>query len=114
MKMALLTKTHGQNLKSIDSNGTTPYTIGYADGNKWTVPECDGRITSGWFWGTKKNTPKTITQLANMYFDSVGHNATMLLNVPPNNQGTVDKPILDRVTEFGRNFQKESGKECNN
>lgn len=35
---------------TIDSNGTTPYTIGYADGNKWTVPECDGRITSGWFW----------------------------------------------------------------
>ena len=91
---------------TIDSNGTTPYTIGYADGNKWTVPECDGRITSGWFWGTKKNTPKTITQLANMYFDSVGHNATMLLNVPPNNQGTVDKPILDRVTEFGRNVEE--------
>ena len=91
---------------TIDSNGTTPYTIGYADGNKWTVPECDGRITSGWFWGTKKNTPKTITQLANMYFDSVGHNATMLLNVPPNNQGTVDKPILDRVTEFGQNVEE--------
>ena len=91
---------------TIDSNGTTPYTIGYADGNKWTVPECDGRITSGWFWGTKKNTPKTITQLANMYFDSVGHNATMLLNVPPNNQGTVDKPILERVTEFGQNVEE--------
>lgn len=91
---------------TIDSNGTTPYTIGYADGNKWTVPECDGRITSGWFWGTKKNTPKTITQLANMYFDSVGHNATMLLNVPPNNQGTVDQPILNRVKEFGENVEE--------
>ena len=91
---------------TIDSNGSTPYSKGYETGNKWTVPECDGRITSGWFWGTKKNTPKTITQLANMYFDSVGHNATMLLNVPPNNQGTVDKPILDRVTEFGRNVEE--------
>ena len=91
---------------TIDSNGSTPYSKGYETGNKWTVPECDGRITSGWFWGTKKNTPKTITQLANMYFDSVGHNATMLLNVPPNNQGTVDKPILDRVTEFGQNVEE--------
>ena len=91
---------------TIDSNGSTPYSKGYENGNKWTVPECDGRITSGWFWGTKKNTPKTITQLANMYFDSVGHNATMLLNVPPNNQGTVDKPILDRVTEFGQNVEE--------
>lgn len=94
------------NANTIDSNGNTPYTKGYENGNKWTVPECDGRITSGWFWGTNKCTPKTISQLANMYFDSVGHNATMLLNVPPNNQGTVDKPILDRVTEFGQNVEE--------
>ena len=90
---------------TIDSNGSTPYSKGYETGNKWTVPECDGRITSGWFWGTQKKTPKTITQLANMYFDSVGHNATMLLNVPPNNQGTVDEPILKRITEFGQNVE---------
>lgn len=91
---------------TIDSNGSTPYTKGYENGNKWTVPECDGRITSGWFWGTNKCTPKTISQLATMYFDSVGHNATMLLNVPPNNQGTVDQAILDRVTEFGNNIEE--------
>ena len=90
---------------TIDSNGVTPYSKGYEDGNKWTVPECDGRITSGWFWGTNKCTPKTVAQLANMYFDSVGHNATMLLNIPPNNQGTVDQPILDRITEFGQNVE---------
>ena len=91
---------------TIDSNGSTPYTKGYENGNKWTVPECDGRITSGWFWGTNKCTPKTISQLATMYFDSVGHNGTMLLNVPPNNQGTVDQAILDRVTEFGNNLEE--------
>ena len=91
---------------TIDSNGSTPYSKGYENGNKWTVPECDGRITSGWFWGTNKCTPKTITQLANMYFDSGGHNATMLLNVPPNNQGTVDQPILKRIEEFGQNVEE--------
>lgn len=91
---------------TIDSNGNTPYTKGYEHGNKWTVPECDGRITSGWFWGTNKCTPKTISQLATMYFDSVGHNGTMLLNVPPNNQGTVDQAILGRVTEFGNNLEE--------
>ena len=41
-----------------------------------------------------------------MYFDSVGHNATMLLNVPPNNQGTVDQPILNRIEEFGQNVEE--------
>ena len=40
-----------------------------------------------------------------MYFRSVGHNATLLLNVPPNNEGKVDQAILDRVVEFGQNVQ---------
>ena len=91
---------------TINSNSQGGYTIGLENGNQWTVPEADARITSGWFWGTTKNTPKTIAALADMYFRSVGHNATFLLNVPPNNVGTVDQAILDRVTEFGQNVQE--------
>ena len=91
---------------TIDSNSQGGATIGFENGNKWTVPEADARITSGWFWGTKKNTPKTMDELSNMYFNSVGHNATLLLNVPPNDQGTVDQAILDRVTEFGKNIKE--------
>ena len=91
---------------TIDSNAQGGATIGFENGNKWTVPEADARITSGWFWGTKKNTPKTMDELSNMYFNSVGHNATLLLNVPPNDQGTVDQAILDRVSEFGKNIKE--------
>ena len=91
---------------TINSGSQGGYTVGLENGNQWTVPECDARITSGWFWGTTKNTPKTIAALGEMYFRSVGHNGTFLLNVPPNNQGTVDQAILDRVTEFGQNVQE--------
>lgn len=91
---------------TINSNKQGNATVGFEDGNQWTVPEADARITSGWFWGTKKNTPKTMDELSDMYFNSVGHNATLLLNIPPNNQGTVDKAILDRVTEFGNNIKE--------
>ena len=98
------TVDYGNN--TIDSGSQGGYTVGKENGNQWTVPECDARITSGWFWGTTKNTPKTIAALGEMYFRSVGHNSTFLLNVPPNNQGTVDQAILDRVTEFGQNVQE--------
>ena len=91
---------------TINSNKQGNATVGFEDGNQWTVPEADARITSGWFWGTTKNTPKTMDELSDMYFNSVGHNATLLLNIPPNNQGTVDKAILDRVTEFGNNIKE--------
>lgn len=89
-----------------DDNMQGSYSLGYEDGNKWTVPEADARITSGWFWGPNKSTPKTITDLGNMYFNSVGHNAPLLLNVPPNTDGTVDQEILDRLAEFGANISE--------
>lgn len=95
-----------KNANTINSNKQGNATVGFEDGNQWTVPEADARITSGWFWGTQKNTPKTMEELSDMYFNSVGHNATLLLNVPPNNQGTVDEAILKRVEEFGKNIKE--------
>ena len=91
---------------TINSNKKGSHTVGFEDGNQWTVPEADARITSGWFWGPNKATPKSIEDLASMYFNSVGHNAVLLLNVPPNNQGTVDEAILERVKEFGENIKE--------
>lgn len=91
---------------TINSNKQGNATVGFENGNQWTVPEADARITSAWFWGTQKNTPKTMEELSDMYFNSVGHNATLLLNVPPNNQGTVDEAILKRVEEFGKNIKE--------
>lgn len=90
---------------TIDSKKVGAYTVGYEDGNQWTVPESDARITSGWFWGTTKNTPKSVEDLAGMYFNSVGHNSPLLLNIPPNDKGKVDDAILKRVAEFGKNIQ---------
>lgn len=91
---------------TINSNYTGSCTIGFKDGNQWTVPEADARITSGWFWGNNKKTPKSLKDLGDMYFNSVGHNATLLLNVPPNSSGTVDQAILNRVKEFGNHIEE--------
>lgn len=90
---------------TIDSNTQNGYTKGFADGNQWTVPEADARITSGWFWGENKKTPKDMKALSEMYFRSVGHNAPLLLNVPPNKEGKVDAAILNRVAEFGKGIR---------
>ena len=96
-------------------NGTH-YSKGWSNGNQWAIPEADSRITSGWFWGNNKKTPATMEELANRYFSSVGYNSVMLLNIPPNNQGTVDQAILDRVAEFGEavsgTFQSNKAKDA--
>lgn len=66
-----------KNANTINSNKQGNATVGFEDGNQWTVPEADARITSGWFWGTQKNTPKTMEELSDMYFNSVGHNGNI-------------------------------------
>lgn len=91
---------------TIDSNISDKFTKGFENGNKWTVAECDARITSGWFWGNDKKETKSIRELANMYFNSVGHNSTLLLNIPPNDEGDLDDKIKERLLEFGKNIKK--------
>ena len=86
---------------TLDTNRSGDTAKGWSNGNIWTVPEADSKITSGWFWGNSKKTPATMEDLANRYFTSVGYNSVMLLNIPPNNKGTVDEQILARVAEFG-------------
>ena len=98
-------KTDKNAKDGFNTNLSGGYSKGFPDGDKWLVPEADARITSGWFWGTAKNTPKTLTDLGNMYFQSVGHGAPLLLNVPPNNKGKLDAAIADRVREFGQNIK---------
>ncbi len=92
---------------SINSNNVqedTGYTKGLYNGNQWTVPECDARITPGWFYHPN-DVPKTISALSEMYFRSVGHNSTLLLNFPPNRQGTLDAAVFTRLKEFGNTIK---------
>lgn len=88
------------------SNIQNGYALGFENGTKWSVPEADTKITSGWFWGPNKKTPLSMESLSNIYFNSVGHNAPLLLNIPPNDQGEVDEAILNRLEEFGNNIKE--------
>ena len=97
----LYCKDYGQ---AVSYNGTTAL-MGYKYGNMWMVNECDTCLTSTWFWGPKTNIPKTLQDLREIYLNSVGHNSTLLLNVPINASGTLDEAIATRVVEFGQNIK---------
>ena len=66
--------------------------------------EADVSINLGWFWHNnlyylfKKQ--RTAEDLAKIYFDSVGGNASMLLNVPPNKDGLIDKREIRTLNKF--------------
>uniref|UniRef100_A0A7N0U5T8 alpha-L-fucosidase n=1 Tax=Kalanchoe fedtschenkoi TaxID=63787 RepID=A0A7N0U5T8_KALFE len=68
-------------------------------GTHWLPPECDVSIRSGWFWH-KSESPKSLAELLEIYYNSVGRNCVMLLNVPPNTTGLVPEADIARLTEF--------------
>lgn len=74
---------------------------GERDGKYYIPAEVDVSIRHGWFHHTNEH-PKTLQQLLGIYYTSVGRNAVLLLNVPPDRRGLIDSEDSVRVVEFRR------------
>ena len=63
---------------------------GDPDGSSWVVPLCDTSIRPGWFYHAAEDTRvKTPAELVELYMQSVGRGASLLLNLPPDRRGRV-------------------------
>ncbi len=81
------------------------------DGDAWMPLECDARFRNTWFWNTKNaNTLKSVDQLMDMYYKSVGRGAVLLLNHTPDPTGLIPEADAKRAAEFGAELQKRFGK----
>jgi alpha-L-fucosidase len=79
-------------------------------GNRWLPMECDARIRATWFWRTDNvRTLKSVDQLMDMYYRSVGHGAVLLLNVTPDRTGLMPEPDAQRAAEFGETIRRRLG-----
>ena len=61
---------------------------GHQGGSEWVPAEVDVSIRPGWFWHANEH-PKTVDDLMEIYFNSVGRNGLLLLNVPPDTRGRI-------------------------
>lgn len=67
----------------------------------WNAGESDAKATSsGWFWHSGE-TPLTAERLYQMYLETVGRNATLILNTPPNQQGVLPTATVNALTSLG-------------
>jgi alpha-L-fucosidase len=82
--------------------------IGTRHGSHWLPAECDVSIRPGWFWHERENASvKTTAQLIDLYYQSVGRGATLLLNVPPNREGLLSPEDVASLKGFG-NYRRST------
>ena len=76
-------------------------TSGDENGYEWHPGESDAKGTSaGWFWHSGE-TVKSAETLFKMYLETVGRNATLILNLPPDQSGSLPAATVTRMTELG-------------
>lgn len=69
----------------------------------WWPSEVDVSIRQGWFFHPKDDARvKTAEQLVDIYFNSVGKNSVLLLNIPPNKEGLIAKQDSINLAEYGQ------------
>lgn len=81
--------------------------FGTRDGKYWIPAECDVSIRPGWFYHeSENNRVRSVENLVNLYFKSVGHGASMLLNIPPSRKGTVYPTDSITLAQMGNYLQR--------
>ncbi|WP_028612191.1 alpha-L-fucosidase [Paenibacillus harenae] len=90
---------------------TNDMTSWLPDTPDWVPAECPVPIRGRhWFWHPNDETPlRSLEELMDMYERSVGHGATLLLNVAPDNRGLLVEEEVRRVLELGEGIRRLYG-----
>lgn len=82
----------------------------YSKGLVFAPSEINMSIRPGWFWHPEEE-PHSLKRLFDTYLASVGGNACLNLNIPPNRDGLFDPRDVRRLKELGELLRQEFGKE---
>ncbi|MBO3098730.1 alpha-L-fucosidase [Gelidibacter pelagius] len=78
------------------------YAMGQENGTHWVPAEADVSIRPNWYYHkSEDNKVKTLKELLDIYYRSVGQNSTLLLNLPVDRRGLVhenDEKQLKKLT----------------
>lgn len=85
----------------------------------WYPSEVDVSIRPGWFYHPQEDDKvRSLSNLVDIYFQSVGRNSVLLLNIPPDTRGLLHETDVKRIKElsfyltktFSTNYLKKGNK----
>ena len=80
---------------------------GDPNGKDWVTGQCDVSIRPGWFYHENQDSlVKTPEQLMDIYYKSVGRNAILLLNLPPDQRGLLHEIDVASLKTFKETIDK--------
>lgn len=81
---------------------------GTPDGNIWLPSETDVSIRPGWYWHASEDHKLwPLSKFMNFYYESVGRNSLLLLNIPPNKEGLISTNDSLRLVQWHQLYKKE-------
>ena len=81
---------------------------GHADGDTWVASECNTSIRPGWFYHEREDSKvKSVAKLTDLYYRSVGHNGTFLLNFPVDKEGLIHPIDSAHAVDYHRQVASE-------
>jgi len=79
----------------------TEFMSGHEDGEKWVPGEADVSIRPGWFYhAVEDDKVRPLDEMVDIYYESIGRNATLLLNLPVDRRGLVHENDEARLKEL--------------
>ncbi|OXA90417.1 alpha-L-fucosidase [Flavobacterium hercynium] len=77
------------------------FVSGHEDGERWVPGEADVSIRPGWFYhSVEDDKVRSLDEMVDIYYESIGRNATLLLNLPVDRRGLVHENDEQRLKEL--------------
>lgn len=116
-------ETHWSTLRpneQFDKDKSHPQQLntGHEDGTRWQPSETDVSVRPGWYYHAfEDHKVKTLARLMDIYYESVGRNSLLLLNLSPDKRGLVHRTDSIRLMEWKRQLdlsfgENLAGKNC--
>ncbi|PZX57886.1 alpha-L-fucosidase [Algoriphagus chordae] len=84
------------------------YASGQENGTHWVPAEADVSIRPGWYYHKyEDHKVRTLPQLMEIYYKSIGRNSSLLINFPVDTRGLIHENDVEAILKFGEKVKAD-------